>query len=100
MSAKYPALLAAVLAAFYESHVALQAMRTATPDSAVLSAIIFNALVVIALVPPALRGIRTRAAPARNVVRTASVVYALYGLAAPFVAIKAIDLLLAAIGPA
>ena len=57
-----------------------------------------NALIIIALAPFALRGIRTRAAPARSVVRTALITYAACGVAVPFVAIKAIDLMLTAVG--
>jgi K+-transporting ATPase ATPase B chain len=69
-------------------------MRLSTPESAILSAVIFNALIIIALVPLALRGVAYRAAPAADVLRRNLMIYGLGGLVAPFIGIKLIDMLL------
>ena len=73
-------------------------MGLASPDSAILSAVIFNALIIVALVPLALRGVKTRAASAAVLLRRNLLVYGLGGLVAPFIGIKLIDMLLAAAG--
>ena len=73
-------------------------MRLASPSSAVLSAVIFNALVIVALVPLALRGVTYRPVGAAQLLRRNLLVYGLGGLLVPFVGIKAIDLLLSACG--
>jgi K+-transporting ATPase ATPase B chain len=82
----------------YPSLNALNVMGLATPDSAILSAVIFNALIIVALVPLALRGVKTRAASALVLLRRNLLVYGLGGIIVPFVGIKLIDLLLAAAG--
>jgi K+-transporting ATPase ATPase B chain len=73
-------------------------MRLATPQSAILSAVIFNALIIVALVPLALRGVKTRAASAVVLLRRNLLVYGLGGIVVPFVGIKAIDMILAVVG--
>jgi K+-transporting ATPase ATPase B chain len=72
-------------------------MRLATPASAILSAVVFNALIIVFLIPLALRGVRYRARPAGRLLRDNLLVYGLGGLVAPFIGIKLIDLLLAAL---
>ena len=76
---------------------ALNIMGLATPQSAILSAVIFNALVIIALIPIALRGVGFRPAPASELLRRNLLIYGLGGLVAPFIGIKAIDLTVAAL---
>ena len=76
----------------------LNVMRLASPNSAVLSALIFNALIIPALIPLALKGVRFKPASAVALLRRNMLVYGVGGLLLPFVGIKAIDLLLAAIG--
>jgi K+-transporting ATPase ATPase B chain len=73
-------------------------MRLATPESAILSAVIFNAVIIVALVPLALRGVKTRAASAAVLLRRNLLIYGLGGIIVPFIGIKAIDLLLVASG--
>jgi K+-transporting ATPase ATPase B chain len=77
---------------------ALNVMRLASPQSAILSAVIFNALIIVALIPLALRGVRYRAVGAVRILRRNLLVYGLGGIVAPFIGIKAIDLLVHAIG--
>jgi K+-transporting ATPase ATPase B chain len=72
-------------------------MGLSTPDSAILSAVIFNALVIVALIPLALRGVAFRAAPASVLLRRNLLIYGLGGLVAPFLGIKAIDLIVSAL---
>jgi potassium-transporting ATPase ATP-binding subunit len=96
--AKYFAIIPAMFLAFYPQLGALNVMRLTSPESAILSAIIFNALIIIALIPLALRGVRYRAVGAGALLRRNLLIYGLGGLVAPFVAIKAIDLLVTAIG--
>jgi K+-transporting ATPase ATPase B chain len=72
-------------------------MRLATPESAILSAVIFNALIIIALIPLALRGIRCRPIGAAALLRNNLLVYGVGGLIIPFIGIKLIDLLLVAL---
>src|SRR6185503_15532064 len=94
--AKYFAILPAAFAGTYPALGALNVMRLATPASAVLSAVIFNALIIVALVPLALRGVKYRPLGAAAVLRRNLWIYGLGGLIAPFPGIKLIDLLLVA----
>jgi K+-transporting ATPase ATPase B chain len=96
--AKYFAIIPAAFAGTYPVLNALNVMHLATPESAILSAVIFNALVIIALIPLALRGVRYRAVGASVLLRDNLLVYGLGGIVAPFVGIKAIDMLLVACG--
>jgi len=73
-------------------------MHLATPQSAILSAVIFNALIIIALIPLALKGVRYRALGAGPLLRRNLLVYGVTGLIVPFVGIKVIDLLLVLVG--
>jgi K+-transporting ATPase ATPase B chain len=95
--AKYFAIIPAAFAGTYPALKALDVMHLATPESAILSAVIFNALVIIALIPLALRGVRYRPLGASVVLRQHLLVYGLGGLVVPFIGIKAIDLLLVAL---
>jgi K+-transporting ATPase ATPase B chain len=96
--AKYFAIIPAAFASTYPALGALNVMRLATPSSAILSAVIFNALIIIALIPLALRGLPYRPLGAARLLRDNLLVYGLGGLALPFVGIKAIDLILVALG--
>ncbi|MCW4115466.1 potassium-transporting ATPase subunit KdpB [Aurantimonas sp. MSK8Z-1] len=91
--AKYFAILPALFVTAYPGLGALNVMGLASPGSAILSAVIFNALVIIALIPLALRGVRYAPASAAELLRRNLLVYGLGGLVVPFVGIKAIDLL-------
>jgi potassium-transporting ATPase ATP-binding subunit len=95
--AKYFAIVPAMFVSVYPQLNALNLMGLATPQSAILSAVIFNALVIIALIPLAIRGVAFRAAPASVLLRRNLLVYGLGGLIAPFIGIKAIDLFVAAV---
>ncbi len=92
--AKYFAILPAMFSVTYPVLDAFNVMRLATPASAILSAIIFNALIIIALIPLALRGIKYEPIGAEAILRKNMLVYGLGGLIAPFVGIKLIDLIL------
>jgi K+-transporting ATPase ATPase B chain len=96
--AKYFAIIPAMFLAFYPQLSALNVMRLASPQSAILSAIIFNALIIVALIPLALRGVTYRPLGAATILRRNLLIYGLGGLVVPFVGIKAIDLLVTAIG--
>jgi K+-transporting ATPase ATPase B chain len=76
---------------------ALNVMGLASPQSAILSAVIFNALVIIALIPLALRGVAFKAAPASALLQRNLFIYGLGGIAAPFLGIKLIDLIVSAL---
>ncbi|MFE9173904.1 potassium-transporting ATPase subunit KdpB [Streptomyces kebangsaanensis] len=95
--AKYFAIIPAMFAAVHPGLDSLNVMRLSSPSSAILSAVVFNALVIIALVPLALRGVRYRPTSADRMLRRNLVVYGLGGLVAPFIGIKLIDLLLSLI---
>ena len=95
--AKYFAIIPAAFAGTFPALKVLDVMHLATPESAVLSAVIFNALIIIALVPLALRGVQYRALPAATLLRQNLVVYGLGGLVTPFAGIKLIDLALTAL---
>ena len=90
--AKYFAILPAMFAALYPSLAALNVMQLATPQSAILSAVIFNALVIVALIPLALRGVRYRPTSAAHLLRRNLLIYGLGGVVVPFVGILLIDL--------
>jgi len=92
--AKYFAILPAAFATTYPALGALNVMRLHSPESAILSAVIFNALIIIALVPLALQGVRYRPLGAAAVLRNNLLIYGVGGMVAPFVGIKAIDLIL------
>ena len=92
--AKYFAILPAMFAATYPAMDALNVMRLATHQSAILSAIIFNALIIVALIPLALRGVPYRPRGADAVLRENVLIYGLGGIIVPFIGIKAIDLIL------
>jgi K+-transporting ATPase ATPase B chain len=95
--AKYFAIIPAMFVAVYPQLQALNVMHLASPQSAILSAIIFNALVIIALIPLALRGVRFRAVGAAALLRRNLLVYGLGGIVIPFIGIKAIDLAVTAL---
>jgi K+-transporting ATPase ATPase B chain len=92
--AKYFAIIPAVFVVTYPQLEALNIMRLATPHSAVLSAVIFNALIIIALIPLALRGVKYRPLGAATILRRNLFVYGLGGIILPFIGIKLIDMLL------
>jgi len=96
--AKYFAIIPAAFASTYPALAALNFMRLATPESAILSAVIFNALIIVALIPLALRGVRYRPVGAAQLLRDNLLIYGLGGLVAPFLGIKLVDLLLVATG--
>jgi K+-transporting ATPase ATPase B chain len=96
--AKYFAIIPAAFATTYPALNALNIMRLATPESAILSAVIFNALIIIALIPLALKGVKYRAVGAVQLLRRHLLIYGVGGVIAPFVGIKLVDLLLAALG--
>jgi K+-transporting ATPase ATPase B chain len=73
-------------------------MRLATPESAILSAVIFNAVIIIALIPLALKGIPYKPLGAAAILRRNMLIYGVGGIVLPFVGIKAIDVVLAAVG--
>src|SRR6185295_4066365 len=96
--AKYFAIIPAMVVAFYPQMQVLNIMHLASPQSAILSAIIFNALIIVALIPLALRGVSYRPIGAAAILRRNLLIYGLGGIVVPFVGIKAIDMLVAAIG--
>jgi K+-transporting ATPase ATPase B chain len=91
---KYFAIIPAMFVGIYPQLDKVNVMRLSTPQSAILSAVIFNALIIIALVPLALRGVTYRAAPAAEILRGNLLIYGIGGIIAPFIGIKLIDLLL------
>ncbi|MBW8482198.1 potassium-transporting ATPase subunit KdpB [Actinomadura parmotrematis] len=92
--AKYFAIIPALFVALYPGLDALNVMRLHSPQSAILSAVVFNALVIVALIPLALRGVRYRAAAASRLLGRNLSLYGLGGIAAPFIGIKIIDLVI------
>ena len=96
--AKYFAIIPGAFAATYPALRSLDVMRLHSPESAVLSAVIFNALIIVALIPLALRGVRYRPAPAGELLRRNLLTFGLGGVLLPFPFIKAIDLALVALG--
>ena len=96
--AKYFAIIPAMFLVFYPQLGALNVMRLASPQSAILAAIIFNALIIVALIPLALRGVTYRPVGAATVLRRNLLIYGLGGIVVPFAGIKLIDLLITSIG--
>ena len=96
--AKYFAIIPAMFIAFYPQLGVLNVMGLATPQSAILSAIIFNALIIVALIPLALRGVQYRPSGAAALLRRNLLIYGIGGLVVPFVGIKLIDVVVAAAG--
>ena len=96
--AKYFAILPAMLVASFPEMGILNVMRLASPESAILSAVIFNALIIVALIPLALRGVTFRPLGAAAILRRNLMVYGLGGLVAPFVGIKILDIIVAGLG--
>jgi len=96
--AKYFAIIPALFVVTYPDLQALNVMQLSTPNSAILSAVIFNALIIIALIPLALRGISYRPVGAAVLLRRNLLVYGVGGIIAPFIGIKLVDLIVAALG--
>ena len=90
--AKYFAIIPAIFVGVYPSLAALNVMQLHSPASAITSAIIFNALIIVALIPLALRGVRYRPSSASKLLSRNLLIYGLGGVIAPFVGIKLIDL--------
>jgi K+-transporting ATPase ATPase B chain len=95
--AKYFAIIPAAFATTYPQLAQLDVMRLASPNSAILSAVIFNALIIVLLIPLALKGVKYRALGAASLLRRNLLIYGLGGIAVPFAGIKAIDMALAAL---
>ena len=96
--AKYFAILPAMFMAAFPQIAPLNVMRLASPQSAILSAVIFNALIIVLLIPLALRGVRYRPLGASALLRRSLLIYGLGGVIVPFIGIKLIDLVLEAVG--
>jgi K+-transporting ATPase ATPase B chain len=96
--AKYFAIIPAMFLAFYPQLGALNVMGLQTPQSAILSAIIFNALIIVALIPLSLKGVKYRAVGAGALLRRNLLIYGLGGVIVPFVGIKAIDVVITSLG--
>jgi K+-transporting ATPase ATPase B chain len=96
--AKYFAIIPAAFASTYPVLGALNLMGLTSPQSAILSAVIFNALIIIALIPLALKGVKYRPAPAASLLSRNMLIYGLGGIVAPFIGIKLIDMAVTAIG--
>jgi K+-transporting ATPase ATPase B chain len=96
--AKYFAIIPAMFAAFYPSLNVINVMQLQTPQSAILSAVIFNALIIIALIPLALRGVKYRPQSAGRLLLRNLIIYGVGGVIVPFVGIKIIDVLITQIG--
>lgn len=95
--AKYFAIIPAMFVTTYPQLATLNVMGLASPNSAILSAVIFNALVIVFLIPLALKGVAYRAIGASALLRRNVLIYGVGGLIVPFIGIKAIDLLLSAV---
>jgi K+-transporting ATPase ATPase B chain len=95
--AKYFAIIPAMFLAFYPQLAVLNIMQLASPQSAILSAIIFNALIIVALIPLALKGVKYRAIGAGALLQRNLMIYGVGGIIIPFIGIKAIDLVVAAL---
>lgn len=96
--AKYFAIIPAIFVSTYPQLGSLNVMHLASPSSAILSAVVFNALIIVVLIPLALKGVTYRAVGAAALLRRNLLIYGLGGLVVPFVGIKAIDLMLVATG--
>jgi K+-transporting ATPase ATPase B chain len=95
--AKYFAIIPAAFASTYPPLKTLNVMHLATPESAVLSAVIFNALIIVVLIPLSLHGVPYRPVGAARLLRNNLLVYGLGGLIAPFIGIKLLDMILVAL---
>jgi K+-transporting ATPase ATPase B chain len=95
---KYFAIIPAAFATTYPPLNALNIMHLATPASAILSAVIFNALIIVALIPLALKGVRYRPVGAARLLRDNLLIYGLGGVIVPFIGIKLIDMVLVGLG--
>jgi K+-transporting ATPase ATPase B chain len=93
---KYFAIIPAAFAGTYPVLKMLNIMHLATPTSAIMSAVIFNAIIIILLIPLSLRGVKYRAVGASRLLRDHVLIYGIGGVVAPFIGIKAIDMLLVA----
>jgi K+-transporting ATPase ATPase B chain len=96
--AKYFAILPAMFLGVFPEMAPLNVMRLASPNSAILSAVIFNALIIVALIPLALRGVRYRPLGAQALLRRSLLIYGAGGVVVPFLGIKVIDVGLSALG--
>jgi len=96
--AKYFAILPALFVAAYPELAPLDVMHLASPFSAILSAVIFNAIIIVLLIPLALKGVKYRPIGAAAVLRRSLLIYGVGGVIAPFIGIKLVDVLLAAVG--
>jgi K+-transporting ATPase ATPase B chain len=96
--AKYFAIIPAMFVAFYPQLQALNLMQLKTPQSAILSAIIFNALIIIALIPLALKGVQYRPSGASALLVRNLAIYGIGGIIIPFIGIKLIDMAITAVG--
>jgi K+-transporting ATPase ATPase B chain len=96
--AKYFAIIPAMFQGVFPSLKTINVMKLDNPHSAILSAVIFNAIIIVILIPLALRGVKFRAAGAAVILRRNLLIYGVGGLIAPFIGIKLIDLLIAALG--
>ncbi|MBS5479483.1 MAG: potassium-transporting ATPase subunit B, partial [Coriobacteriia bacterium] len=96
--AKYFAIIPALFLGLYPGLDALNIMKLTSPTSAVLSALIYNALIIVALIPLALKGVKYREVPAGKLLSRNLLVYGLGGIIAPFICIKIIDMILTVCG--
>ncbi len=96
--AKYFAIIPAAFVSTYPALAALNVMHLATPASAILSAVIFNALIIVALIPLALKGVKYRPVGAAVLLRNNLLIYGVGGIIVPFIGIKLIDMILATFG--
>lgn len=96
--AKYFAIIPALFMGLYPGLAALNIMRLHSADTAILSAIIYNALIIVALIPLALKGVKYREVPAKKLLKRNLLIYGLGGIAAPFIFVKLIDMLLTLFG--
>ena len=96
--AKYFAIIPAAFVTTYPQLQALNVMHLASPNSAILSAVIFNALIIVFLIPLALKGVRYRALGAATLLRNNLLIYGLGGVIVPFIGIKLIDVVLSGLG--
>jgi len=96
--AKYFAIIPAIFVVALPALAGVNVMHLASPESAILSAVIFNALIIVALIPLALRGVKYRPIGAARLLQRNLLIYGLGGVVAPFIGIKAIDVVISALG--
>jgi len=96
--AKYFAIIPAMFVGVFPALKTLNIMHLSSPDSAILSAVIFNAVIIVLLIPLALRGVRFRAMSASAILRRNILIYGVGGVIAPFIGIKLIDIVVTALG--